>query len=87
MRHIPLLVPAKFAIRTVHLSRDLSGAIEGRCYCSRNSSRAIQTVGSYASLITLSLSRKPWIPAGKCGTKAAIDQLSADLQEGMCAHR
>jgi len=27
----------------------------------------------------LNLPGKAWIPAGKCGTKTAIDQLSADL--------
>ena len=37
----------------------------------RRAQRAIQTVGSCASLITLSLSCKPRIPAGKCSTSTS----------------
>jgi len=35
----------------------------------------------------LNLPGKAWIAAGKCSVKTAIDQLSTDLQEGMCTHR
>jgi hypothetical protein len=32
----------------------------------------------------LILPGKTWIPAGKCSTKTAMNQLSTNLQEGMC---
>ena len=44
-------------------------------------------LGLYRNLNSLAFTDKAWIPSGKCGTKTTIDQLSADLQEGVCAHR
>ncbi len=44
-------------------------------------------LGSHGYLTKLIFPGKTWIPACKRRTKTAIDQLSTDLQEGMCAHR
>ena len=49
--------------------------------------RVIHILGSYSNLESLAFPSKTWIPAGKRSTKTAIDQLSTDLQEGMCTHR